>query len=110
LPNFRPMLQTANDDYMGEDNRWWPGRVACGFLAANMDGQVHELRIPIKANQWSNVCGKLASTRLGAFQKVLNNNGKLNIVFGGGNSFSHGVVNAANGTKAVFQLVSFQIQ
>jgi hypothetical protein len=51
---------------------------------------------------------KLATQRMNAFQRVIGHDGKLNIVFGGGNSFSHGV--RIKSGKARFVLVSLTIQ
>jgi hypothetical protein len=38
---------------------------------------------------WTNVLGKPATQRMSGFPNVVQNAGNLNIVFGGGNSFSH---------------------
>lgn len=90
-PNLRPMLQIQHDDYVSEDNRWWPSGVSCGFLGTNLTGELQTLRIPIQPNTWTNVRGKPASKRINGFLNVVQKPGNLNIVFGGGNSFSHGV-------------------
>jgi len=108
-PNFRPMLQVANDDYVSEDNRWWPtGLNGCAFLADDLTGTNHTFSIQILPNLWANVFGRLATQRMNAFQRVIGHSGKLNIVFGGGNSFSHGV--RIKSGKARFVLVSLTIQ
>ena len=90
-PNLRPMLQVAHDDYVSQDNRWWPSGANCGFLGTNLTGQLQTLQIPIRPNIWTNVWGKPASQRKSGFLKVIQKRGNVNIVFGGGNSFSHGV-------------------
>jgi len=108
-PNFRPMLQVANDDYTSQDNRWWPTGVnGCAFLPDDLTGTNHTFSIQILPGLWANVLGKLATQRMSGFRHVLNHSGKLNIVFGGGNSFSHGV-RITNG-KAQFVLVNLTIQ
>lgn len=103
-PNFRPMIQVSNDDYMGENNRWWPHGVQCAFLADNMDGQEHELRVKLKPNLWTNVYGK---SNPSAFKDVLTHNGKLNVVWGGGRSFSHGV--CERGGKVRVWIISVKV-
>ena len=108
-PNFRPMLQVAHDDYASQDNRWWPTGVnGCAFLPDDLTGTNHTFSIQIVPSLWANVLGKLATQRMNGFRKVINHSGKLNIVFGGGNSFSHGV-KIKNG-KAQFVLVNLTIQ
>jgi len=103
-PNLRPMLRVAHDDYVSEDNRWWPSGLNCGFLGTNLTGELQTLQIPIRPNIWTNVLGKPASQRMSGFLNVLQNAGKLNIVFGGGNSFSHGV--SVKGGKVRIIIVS----
>jgi hypothetical protein len=90
-PNFRPMLQVQHDDYVSEDNRWWPGGRNCAFLDANFTGELQTLQIPIQPAIWTNVLGNPATQRMSGFLKAIQNAGNLNIVFGGGNSFSHGI-------------------
>jgi hypothetical protein len=108
-PNFRPMLQVAHDDYASQDNRWWPTGVnGCAFLPDDLTGTNHTFSIQIVPSLWANVLGKLATQRMNGFRKVINHSGKLNIVFGGGNSFSHGV-RIRNG-QAQFVLVNLTIQ
>ena len=108
-PNFRPMLQVNNDDYTSQDNRWWPTGVnGCAFLPDDLTGTNHTVSVQILPSLWANVYGKLATQRMNGFRKVINHSGKLNIVFGGGNSFSHGV-KIKNG-KAQFVLVNLAIQ
>ena len=107
--NFRPMLQVANDDYDTQDNRWWPTGVnGCAFLPDDLTGTNHTVSVQILPNLWANVLGGLGTARMNKFHKVIGHSGKLNIVFGGGNSFSHGV-RIKNG-KAQFVLVSLTIQ
>jgi len=57
---------------------------------------------------WTNVWGKPASQRMKGFLNVVQKAGKLNIVFGGGNSFSHGV--SVQGGKVRITIVSLTIQ
>jgi hypothetical protein len=102
------MLQVQHDDYVSEDNRWWPSGVSCGFLAKNPTGELQTLRIPIQPNMWTNVWGKPASQRMKGFRNVVQKAGNLNIVFGGGNSFSHGV--SVQGGKVSITVVSVTIQ
>ena len=102
LPNVRPMLQVKNDDYYTEDNRWWPTGANCVFLKA--DNLTITYTIKVKPALWSNVYGKLATSRLSRFRKALKKIGNLNLAFGGGNSFTHGL-NIVNG-KARFELIS----
>ena len=106
--NLRPMLQVQHDDYVSEDNRWWPSGVSCGFLGTNLTGKLRTLQIPIAPNMWSNVWGKPAFQRMKGFLNVVQKAGKLNIVFGGGNSFSHGV--SVRGRKIGITIVSVTIQ
>jgi hypothetical protein len=107
-PNLRPMLQVQHDDYVSQDNRWWPSGANCGFLGTNLTGQLQTLQIPIRPNIWTNVLGKPASQRMSGFRKVVQKAGNLNIVFGGGNSFSHGV--SVKGGKVSITIVSVTIQ
>jgi len=107
-PNLRPMLQVQHDDYMSEDNRWWPSGASCGFLGTNLTGELQTLRIPIQPNTWTNVWGKPASQRMKGFLNVVQKSGKLNIVFGGGNSFSHGV--SVKGGKVRITIVTVTVQ
>lgn len=107
-PNLRPMLQVQHDDYVSEDNRWWPSGVSCGFLGTNLTGELQTLQIPIQPNIWTNVWGQPASQRMKGFLNVVRKAGNLNIVFGGGNSFSHGV--SVKGGKIRITIVSVTIQ
>ncbi len=107
-PNLRPMLQVQHDDYVSEDNRWWPSGLNCGFLGTNLTGELQTLQIPIRPKIWTNVWGKPASQRMRGFLNVVQNGGNLNIVFGGGNSFSHGV--SVKGGKITIIIVSVTIQ
>ena len=50
----------------------------------------------------------MGTQRMNAFRNVIGHSGKMNIVFGGGNSFSHGV--RIKKGKARFVLVSLTIQ
>jgi hypothetical protein len=107
-PNLRPMLQVQHDDYVTEDNRWWPSGVNCGFLATNLTNDLQTLQIPIRPDIWTNVWGKPASQRMKGFLNVVQKPGNLNIVFGGGNSFSHGV--SVKGGKVRITIVNITIQ
>ncbi len=107
-PNLRPMLQVQHDDYVSEDNRWWPSGLNCGFLGTNLTGKLQTLQIPIKPKIWTNVWGKPASQRMSGFLNVVQKPGNLNIVFGGGNSFSHGV--SVQGGKVRITIVDITIQ
>ena len=107
-PNLRPMLQVQHDDYVSEDNRWWPSSVNCGFLGTNLTGELQTLQIPIRPNIWTNVWGKPASQRMKGFLNVVQKAGKLNIVFGGGNSFSHGV--SVKGGKIKITIINVTIR
>jgi hypothetical protein len=107
-PHLRPMLQVRHDDYVSQDNRWWPSGLNCGFLGTNLTGELQTLQIPIQTNIWTNVWGKPASQRMSGFRNVLQTAGNLNIVFGGGNSFSHGV--SVQGGKVRITIVSVTIQ
>lgn len=102
-PNFRPMLQVEDDDYVGEDNRWWPSGLACGFLKPTPPGETAQLQIKLSPSGWANVWGKSAAKRVGAFRTVVSNKGRLNIVFGGGNSFSHGVAVKGGWVRFILQ-------
>jgi hypothetical protein len=107
-PNLRPMLQVQNDDYVTEDNRWWPSGLNCGFLGTNLTGKLQTLQIPIQPNIWTNVWGKPATQRMKGFLNVVQKPGNLNIVFGGGNSFSHGV--SVQGGKLRITIVNVTVQ
>jgi hypothetical protein len=107
-PNLRPRLQVSHDDYVSQDNRWWPSGLNCGFLGTNLTGELKTLQIPIQTNIWTNVWGKPASQRMSGFFNVVQKAGNLNIVFGGGNSFSHGV--SVQGGKVRITIVSVTIQ
>jgi hypothetical protein len=107
-PNLRPMLQVQHDDYVSEDNRWWPSGVSCGFLGTNLTGELQTLQIPIQPNIWTNVWGRPASQRMKGFLNVVQKPGNLSIVFGGGNSFSHGV--SVKDGKIRITIVSVTIQ
>ena len=107
-PNLRPMLQVQHDDYVSEDNRWWPSGLNCGFLGTNLTGELQTLQIPIRPNIWTNVWGKPAAQRMKGFLDVIQKAGNLNIVFGGGNSFSHGV--SVKGGNIRITIVSVTIQ
>jgi hypothetical protein len=102
------MLQVQHDDYVSEDNRWWPRGVSCGFLGTSLTGELQTLQIPIRPNMWTNVWGKPASQRMKEFLNVVQKAGNLNIVFGGGNSFSHGV--SVKGGKIRITIVSVTIR
>src|SRR5262245_2390101 len=106
-PNLRPMLQVPHDDYLSQDNRWWPSDLHCGFLDTNVTGELQTLEIPIEPAIWTNVSGKSASQRMSGFLKVIQSAGNLNIVFGGGNSFSHGVT--VKGGKVRITVVSVKL-
>jgi hypothetical protein len=107
-PNLRPMLQVQHDDHVSEDNRWWPSGVNCGFLGTNLTGELQTLQIPKEPNMWTNVWGNPATQPMKGFLNVVQKAGKLNIVFGGGNSFSHGV--SVQGGKIRITIVSVTIQ
>jgi len=79
------MLQVQHDDYVSEDNRWWPAGLNCGFLGTNLTGELQTLQIPIRPDIWTNVWGKPAPQRMKGFLNVVQKTGNLNIVFGGGN-------------------------
>ena len=107
-PNLRPMLQVKHDDYASEDNRWWPTGLNCGFLGTNLTGELQTLQIPIRPDIWTNVWGRPASQRMKGFCNVVQKSGNLNVVFGGGNSFSHGV--GVEGGKVRITIVSVTIR
>lgn len=102
LPNCRFMLQRPNDDWRSENNRWWPSGASCVFLKA--DGNVYTYAVKLKPNLWTNVYGKYNAAE---FKKTLGNMGNLAIVFGGGNSFAHGV--CGKGGVARYNLLSLKV-
>lgn len=107
-PNFRPMIQVKDDDYVSEDNRWWPSGVACVMLQIELDEAAATFHVPLTPALWTNVWGKSATTRRSGWLNAISHPGNLNIVFGGGNSFSHGV--AVKGGSVRFILQSWAIK
>lgn len=100
FPNFRPMLQVANDDWRSPNNRWWPTGSQCINLLVSEGTQFFNLTPGL----WSNVYGKADK---GAFLRFLPNVAYVSLAFGGGNSFSHGVCAAGGPIK--FELLRFKI-
>lgn len=102
-PNFRPMIQVKNDDYMGQDNRWWPSGMSCVILQPKLALAAGTFLVPLKPQLWTNVWGKPATSRRSGWLNTLLHPGNLNIVFGGGNSFSHGVAVKGGSVRFILQ-------
>lgn len=100
-PNFRPMLQVAGDNWRTPDNRWWPVGNNYALLTSSPD--IKTYKFFIFPGEWSNVDGEMDK---GAFQRFLARVGSVSLAFGGGNSFSHGVL-AVGAIK--FELLGFDI-
>lgn len=109
-PNARVLIQRKNDDWTcgssTQNYRWWSTGSMCVFLKA--DGQTYTYSVKLIPKNWTNCWGKSASQFPNEFKAALANADNVQIVFGGGNSFSHGV-RVKNGT-AQFQLLSFSIK
>lgn len=110
LPNARVLIQRRGDDWMCGDAtqnyRWWSTGALCVFLKA--DNQIYTYSVKLTPENWTNCWGKSAKSFKAQFQDALKNADNVQIVFGGGNSFSHGL-RVKNGS-AQFQLLTFSIK
>lgn len=106
-PNFRVMLQRKGDDWSGiggmEHYRWWSNPY-CGVLERTGE---YEIIVPVVPRTWSNVNGNTGTQFPNEFLAACSNIDNWQLVFGGGNSFSHGV--AVTSGKARFDLLVFSI-
>ncbi len=100
-PNFRPML--FNGDMAGSDSRFWPAGGSCAWLIA--DGLVHTYSVKLSPTLWTNVWGQYNAD---GFKNLCGHLYEIDLAFGGGNSFSHGI-KVKNGS-AQFQLIGFKIK
>jgi hypothetical protein len=93
MPNCRIMLQRKGDDWLGgsetQHYRWWSTGTLCSFLKAN--GQTYTYSVKLIPQNWSNVWGKMGTQFPAQFKGCLANLQNVQVVFGGGNSFSHGL-------------------
>ena len=106
LPNFRPMLERADDPMDWSHYRWWPTGDNCCFLT-NSSAQVYK-EWTTDLSLWSTVDGHVGTSDVSGFKAALRNLGHVGLTFGGGNSFGHGV--CVTGGAARFYLLSFTIK
>ena len=88
-----------------EWNRWWSrdGYTVLGPGTTSID-------VPLDPAGWSNVNGQLASSTPEAtthFWRVVNQGGRLGLVFGGGCSYGHGIY--VTGGTAVFTILQYDV-
>lgn len=88
-----------------EHYRWWSTGALCVFLEP--DGLEKTYSVQVIPKNWTNVYGKPATEFKDKFKACLNDIDNVQIVFGGGNSFSHGVY-VKNG-QASFELLSYSV-
>lgn len=109
MPNCRVLIQCSGDDWMcGGDTqhyRWWSTGALCVFLKS--DGKTYTYSVKLIPANWTNCWGKSATQYKTQFKDALAHVNNVQIVFGGGNSFSHGV--RAKGA-ATYELLSFDIK
>jgi hypothetical protein len=83
-----------NPDY--ENTRWWSNPIAYELVG----GSVVQLKVPLSANQWSNIYGhfgNFSAATASGFNSTLQHPAMIGFSFGGGCFFGHGV-NVSNGT------------
>jgi len=100
----RPFLW-AHQDSPAEFDRWWARSVAYELAAGSTT-----MTVPLNADQWSSVNGKLGNADAGAmagFDAALKAVSSLGLTFGGGCFFGHGV-NVSGGT-ARFVLTKYEV-
>lgn len=100
-PNFRPMLQQKDDNWIDPNGRWYPTGVMCGFLTFV---GVQSFHVPLHPDYWQNVDGKVDPH---GFKDFLPRAANLSLVFGAETDFAHGI--ALKQGKAQFKLVSCTI-
>lgn len=99
-PNFRVMISH------GElEARWYPSGAQCAFVQDLLGKGKFAYSIKLDPKLWQDVNGKVNPTQ---FKKDIKGADLIEIVFGGGRSFAHGI-NVANG-KAAYQLWSYKVQ
>jgi Trypsin-like peptidase domain len=110
LPNCRIMLQRTGDDWKGgiktQHYRWWSTGTLCSFLKA--DGHTYTYSVQLIPKNWSNVWGKLGTQFPAEFKACLANLDNVQLVFGGGNSFSHGL-RVRNGS-ARYTMLTYRVE
>lgn len=110
LPNCRVMIQRKGDDWKctgdTQNYRWWSTGAMCVFLKS--DGQTYTYNVKLIPENWSNCWGKMATEYKSQFRDALANTENVQLVFGGGNSFAHGV--RLKSGDAQFQLLTFSIK
>jgi hypothetical protein len=95
----------ANGEGEGEFDRWWSNPVAQVLAAGS-----RTLTVPLSPDWWSSVFGKLGNVNAAAmegFNKATRSVSRLDLTFGGGCFFGHGV-NVRGGT-ARFALIDYSI-
>jgi len=98
--SVRALLQRANDDLYGADNRFWSNPIS--VVLANGE---YTMTMRLSPDQWTNVEGE----RSGAgFAKTLKRVDNIGLTFGGGCFFGHGV--SVNGGTARFLLTRFDLK
>src|SRR6266496_1910416 len=109
-PNCRILLQRKGDDWScsggKEHYRWWSAGTNCVFLKADGIQRTYNVQVTT-TNNWSNCWGKPASQYPSQFKACLANLDNIELVFGGGNSFSHGVYVA--GGVAKYKLLEMRV-
>jgi hypothetical protein len=90
-----------------EWRRWWS---RTGFLALGSGG-TFTFSAPLDPHLWGSVWGKDADyddVSLAGFYNVLNNGGRIGLVFGGGCSYGHGLY--TSGGTATFTVLGYEVR
>jgi hypothetical protein len=93
----RFMIQRKNYLTLDENDRWWSR-----LIAVKLEKGMHEMRVPLEPEYWSNVYGKVGNSSAAAlrgFRRALSETDQIGFTFGGGNYYGHGV-RVKNGTAS----------
>lgn len=109
-PAARPWLATTRWEWNDNDgnydwNRWW-SRDQYVVLGPGTTSIV----APLDPGGWSNVNGQLGSSSpeaIAHFWRVVNQGGRLGLVFGGGCSYGHGIY--VTGGTATFTIMDYTV-
>lgn len=101
-PSITLVAQVQNDDLQGQDGRWWSGTTTL------VNGNTVTISIPTDPSLWTNVEGKIGSTRINKFESTFSKLGHVGFTFGGGCNYGHGV-NLDSGTST-FILQSYEVK
>ncbi len=87
--HVRFLLQRGTRPTQDPGDRWWSNPIAIKLERGSF-----ELRVPLSADQWTNVSGQRGDQSeaiLSKFRRVLRDPGNIGFTFGGGSFFGHGV-------------------